>query len=47
MFPTNIVNLGFRVEGLGLRVWGVGCGDIIGKKKKKAGYQRDKVVKLY
>ena len=38
MFATNIINLGFWV-------WDVGCG-IIGKKKKKAGYQRDKVEKL-
>ena len=39
MFATNLINLGFGV-------WGFGCGEIIGKTKKKAGYQRDKVEKL-
>ena len=39
MFATNIINLGFWV-------WGVGCGEIIEKKNKKAGYKRDKVEKL-
>ncbi|MDJ0555454.1 MAG: hypothetical protein QNJ68_13630 [Microcoleaceae cyanobacterium MO_207.B10] len=39
MFATNIINLGCGV-------WGVGCGEIIGKTKKKVGYKRDKVEKL-
>ncbi|MDJ0554176.1 MAG: hypothetical protein QNJ68_07005 [Microcoleaceae cyanobacterium MO_207.B10] len=40
MLATNIINLGCGV-------WGVGCGEIIGKIKKTAGYQRDKVEKIY
>ncbi|MDJ0553558.1 MAG: hypothetical protein QNJ68_03780 [Microcoleaceae cyanobacterium MO_207.B10] len=40
MFATNIINLGCWLSGLG-------CGEIIGKTKKKAAYQRDKVEKLY
>ncbi|MDJ0555902.1 MAG: hypothetical protein QNJ68_15960 [Microcoleaceae cyanobacterium MO_207.B10] len=40
MFATNIINLGFWV-------WGFGCGELIVKINKKAGYQRDKVEMLY
>ncbi|MDJ0552839.1 MAG: hypothetical protein QNJ68_00015 [Microcoleaceae cyanobacterium MO_207.B10] len=40
MFARNIINLGCRM-------WGFGYSEIIGKTKKKAGYQRDKVEKLY
>ncbi|MDJ0556604.1 MAG: hypothetical protein QNJ68_19625 [Microcoleaceae cyanobacterium MO_207.B10] len=40
MFATNIINLGFWV-------WGFESGEIIGKTKKKADYQRDKVENLY
>ncbi|MDJ0554562.1 MAG: hypothetical protein QNJ68_09015 [Microcoleaceae cyanobacterium MO_207.B10] len=39
MFATNMINLGCWV-------WGMGCGEIIGTTKKKAGYQRDKVEKF-
>ncbi|MDJ0554179.1 MAG: hypothetical protein QNJ68_07020 [Microcoleaceae cyanobacterium MO_207.B10] len=40
MLATNIINLGSRVCGFG-------CGEIIGKTKKKAGYKTDKVEKFY
>ncbi|MDJ0553210.1 MAG: hypothetical protein QNJ68_01960 [Microcoleaceae cyanobacterium MO_207.B10] len=46
MFPTSIINRGCRVWGVRFGVWGLGCGEIIGKTKKKASYQRDKVEKL-
>ncbi|MDJ0556323.1 MAG: hypothetical protein QNJ68_18170 [Microcoleaceae cyanobacterium MO_207.B10] len=39
MFATNIINLGFWV-------WSFRCGEIRGKTKKNAGYQRDKAEKL-
>ncbi|MDJ0557159.1 MAG: hypothetical protein QNJ68_22485 [Microcoleaceae cyanobacterium MO_207.B10] len=40
MLATNIINLGGWV-------WGIGCTEIIIKTKKKAGYNRYKVEKLY
>ncbi|MDJ0557242.1 MAG: hypothetical protein QNJ68_22910 [Microcoleaceae cyanobacterium MO_207.B10] len=40
MLATNIINLRCML-------WGLGCGEIIGKTKKKSGYKRDKVEKIY